>query len=101
MATSASERTDGEAINEVVRNCGSLAIQCSDVAGYVAGVNERISRNGEPIYRLRRVRTHNNVPLMTEESTVSQALRLEQLPKLAGYARVMRRAYEEAVAIGA
>jgi GntR family transcriptional regulator len=30
-------------------------------------------RNGEPIYRLRRVRTHNNVPLMTEESTVSQA----------------------------
>jgi methyl-accepting chemotaxis protein len=45
VATSASERTDGEAINEVARNCGSLAIECSDVAGYVAGVNERISRN--------------------------------------------------------
>ncbi|HEX8641273.1 MAG TPA: methyl-accepting chemotaxis protein [Allosphingosinicella sp.] len=45
MASSASERTDGAAINEVARNCGSLAIQCSDVAGYVAGVNARISAN--------------------------------------------------------
>ena len=45
MASSAGERTDGEAINQVARNCGSLAIECSDVAGYVAGVNERISAN--------------------------------------------------------
>src|ERR1044072_8154696 len=29
----------------VARNCGSLAIEMSDVAGYVAGVNERISAN--------------------------------------------------------
>jgi methyl-accepting chemotaxis protein len=45
VASSARERTDGEAINQVARNCGSLAIECSDVAGYVAGVNERISAN--------------------------------------------------------
>ena len=44
MASSAIERTDGEAINEVARNCGSLAIECSDVAGYVAGVSERTLR---------------------------------------------------------
>jgi methyl-accepting chemotaxis protein len=45
VASSAIERTDGDAINQVARNCGSLAIECSDVAGYVAGVNERISAN--------------------------------------------------------
>jgi methyl-accepting chemotaxis protein len=45
VASSAIEGTDGQAINQVARNCGSLAIQCSDAAGYVAGVNERISAN--------------------------------------------------------
>ncbi|HEY1605836.1 MAG TPA: methyl-accepting chemotaxis protein [Allosphingosinicella sp.] len=43
MASSALEKTDGQAINIVARNCGSLAIECSDVSGYVAGVSERIS----------------------------------------------------------
>ena len=45
MASSALERTDEQAINIVARNCGSLAIECSDVSGYVAGVSERISSN--------------------------------------------------------
>jgi methyl-accepting chemotaxis protein len=36
---------DGGAISTVARNCGSLAIECSDVSGYVAGVSERISSN--------------------------------------------------------
>ncbi|HEX8379884.1 MAG TPA: chemotaxis protein, partial [Allosphingosinicella sp.] len=44
MATKAIE-ADGEAINIVARNCGALAIECSDVSGYVAGVSERISSN--------------------------------------------------------
>lgn len=30
-------------------------------------------RSGEPIFRIHRVRTHNDVPLMVEESTVPQA----------------------------
>jgi GntR family transcriptional regulator len=30
-------------------------------------------RSGEPVFRLHRIRTHNNVPLMVEESTVPQA----------------------------
>ncbi|QAY79348.1 methyl-accepting chemotaxis protein [Sphingosinicella sp. BN140058] len=45
MASSAIEAPDGNAINIVARNCGSLAIECSDVSGYVAGVSERISSN--------------------------------------------------------
>jgi methyl-accepting chemotaxis protein len=45
VASSGVERTDEQAINIVARNCGSLAIECSDVSGYVAGVSERISSN--------------------------------------------------------
>jgi methyl-accepting chemotaxis protein len=45
VASSAGDRTDEQAINIVARNCGSLAIECSDVSGYVAGVSERISSN--------------------------------------------------------
>ncbi|MDB5692079.1 MAG: chemotaxis protein [Alphaproteobacteria bacterium] len=45
MASSVVETTDEESINIVARNCGSLAIECSDVSGYVAGVTERISSN--------------------------------------------------------
>lgn len=39
------DRADSGAINEVARHCGSLAMECSDVAGYVHGVNDRISAN--------------------------------------------------------
>jgi methyl-accepting chemotaxis protein len=45
VASSAVEQADGNAINMVARNCGSLAIECSDVSGYVAGVSDRISSN--------------------------------------------------------
>ncbi|HEX8574117.1 MAG TPA: methyl-accepting chemotaxis protein [Allosphingosinicella sp.] len=45
MASSAIEEADGNSINIVARNCGALAIECSDVSGYVAGVSERISSN--------------------------------------------------------
>jgi methyl-accepting chemotaxis protein len=45
VASSAIEEADGNAINIVARNCGALAIECSDVSGYVAGVSERISSN--------------------------------------------------------
>lgn len=34
-----------EAISQVARDCGSLAIECSDVSGYVAAVSSRISAN--------------------------------------------------------
>jgi methyl-accepting chemotaxis protein len=45
VASSAADRADAEAISSVARNCGSLAIECSDVSGYVSGVAERIAAN--------------------------------------------------------
>ncbi len=69
MATSASERTDGEAINQVARDCGSLSIECSDVAGYVAGVNERISRNLQMLDGLEEVTTR----LMADQARVADS----------------------------
>ena len=43
VASSAVDQPDSEAINIVARNCGSLAMECSDVSGYVAGVSDRIT----------------------------------------------------------
>ena len=69
MASSANERTDGEAINLVARNCGSLAIECSDVAGYVAGVNARISANLKMLDGLEDVTTR----LLADQARVSDS----------------------------
>ena len=69
MASTATERTDGEAISEVARNCGSLAIECSDVAGYVAGVNERISANLKMLDTLEEVTTR----LLGDQARVSDS----------------------------
>ena len=63
------ERTDGEAINEVARNCGSLAIECSDVSGFVAGVNERISANLKMLDTLEEVTTR----LLADQARVSDS----------------------------
>ncbi|MDQ4087687.1 MAG: methyl-accepting chemotaxis protein [Pseudomonadota bacterium] len=69
MASSARERTDGEAISEVARNCGTLAIRCSDVAGYVAGVNERISANLKMLDSLEAVTTR----LLADQARVADS----------------------------
>jgi methyl-accepting chemotaxis protein len=45
LASSVVEQLDSSAINLVARSCGRLAIECSDVSGYVAGVSHRISAN--------------------------------------------------------
>ena len=45
MATLASEEKTEHAIRAVARDCGSLSIECSDVAGYVEGVAERIGEH--------------------------------------------------------
>ncbi|HEY5712303.1 MAG TPA: methyl-accepting chemotaxis protein [Allosphingosinicella sp.] len=69
MASSASDKADEESINLVARNCGSLAIECSDVAGYVAGVNERISANLKMLDSLEDVTTR----LMADQARVSDS----------------------------
>ncbi len=57
VASSAIEQPDGNAINMVARNCGALAIECSDVSGYVAGVSDRISSNLGTLDRLEEITT--------------------------------------------
>src|SRR4051794_15946626 len=42
MATQGIEQVTENAIRAVARDCGSLSMECSDVAGYVKGVSERI-----------------------------------------------------------
>ena len=69
MASSAVQAPDGNAINIVARNCGSLAIECSDVAGYLAGVNERISANLKMLDSLEEVTTR----LLADQARVSDS----------------------------
>src|SRR5688500_7549000 len=57
MASSPIEQMDKEAINIVARSCGSLAIECSDASGYVAGRAERISSNLKTLDGLEEVTT--------------------------------------------
>ena len=69
VATGANARTDDAAINEVARNCGSLSIECSDAAGYVAGVNERITANLKMLDGLEEVTTR----LMADQARVADS----------------------------
>jgi methyl-accepting chemotaxis protein len=45
MATHGIEQVTENAIRAVARDCGSLSMECSDVAGYVRGVGDRISEH--------------------------------------------------------
>ena len=47
MATQGIEEVTENAIRAVARDCGSLSMECSDVAGYVAGVSEPHRRASE------------------------------------------------------
>ena len=69
MASSAVAQADGIAINQVARNCGSLAIECSDVSGYVAGVSDRISANLKMLDSLEQVTSS----LMADQARVADS----------------------------
>jgi methyl-accepting chemotaxis protein len=69
MATAATEQPDGNAISIVARNCGSLAIECSDVSGYVAGVSDRISSNLKTLDALEEVTSR----LMQDQARVADS----------------------------
>ncbi|MEO6225686.1 MAG: hypothetical protein ABIO80_07545, partial [Sphingomicrobium sp.] len=45
MATQGIEEVTENAIRAVARDCGSLSMECSDVAGYVTGVSQRIAEH--------------------------------------------------------
>jgi len=57
MATAGIEEVTENAIRMVARDCGSLSIECSDVAGYVEDVADRISNNLKTLDALEDVTT--------------------------------------------
>jgi methyl-accepting chemotaxis protein len=69
VASAAVDKADSGAINEVARHCGSLAMECSDVAGYVHGVNERINANLKMLDALEAVTTR----LLADQARVADS----------------------------
>jgi methyl-accepting chemotaxis protein len=69
VASSAIETADTGAISTVARNCGALAIECSDVSGYVAGVSERIASNLRTLDTLEDVTSR----LLMDQASVAQS----------------------------
>ena len=57
MATAGIEEVTENAIRAVARDCGSLSMECSDVAGYVKGVGERIGEHLKMLDQLEEVTT--------------------------------------------
>jgi methyl-accepting chemotaxis protein len=57
MATQGIEEVTENAIRAVARDCGSLTMECSDVAGYVSGVAGRISEHLKMLDQLEEVTT--------------------------------------------
>src|SRR5205823_2581701 len=69
MATHGIEEVTENAIRVVARDCGSLSMECSDVAGYVQGVAERIGEHLKMLDALEEVTTR----LMSDQSRVSDS----------------------------
>jgi len=68
-AQSASSQFNADAIADVARDCGSLSIECSDVAGYVEGVAERIGEHLKVLDTLEEVTTR----LLADQARVSDS----------------------------
>src|SRR3954465_1558137 len=69
MATAGIEEVTENAIRAVARDCGSLSMECSDVAGYVRGVGERIGEHLKMLDQLEEVTTR----LMGDQSRVADS----------------------------
>src|SRR4051812_46732410 len=69
MATQGIEQVTENAIRAVARDCGSLSIECSDVAGYVQDVAERIGVHLSSLDDLEEVTTR----LLTDQARVSDS----------------------------
>jgi methyl-accepting chemotaxis protein len=69
MATLGNEEVTETAIRAVARDCGSLSIECSDVAGYVEGVAERIGEHLKVLDALEEV----TVRLLADQARVSDS----------------------------
>ena len=69
MATAGIEEVTENAIRAVARDCGSLSMECSDVAGYVNGVGQRIGEHLKMLDQLEEVTTR----LLTDQARVSDS----------------------------
>src|SRR3569833_1904602 len=69
MATQGIEEVTENAIRAVARDCGSLSMECSDVAGYVKGVGERIGEHLRMLDQLEEVTTR----LLSDQARVSDS----------------------------
>jgi len=69
MATLGIEEITENAIRAVARDCGSLSIECSDVAGYVERVAERIVEHQKVLDALEEVTTR----LLADQARVSDS----------------------------
>jgi methyl-accepting chemotaxis protein len=69
MATLGIEEVTENAIRVVARDCGSLSIECSDVAGYVEDVSNRISEHTKMLDGLEEVMTR----LLTDQGRVADS----------------------------
>src|SRR5688572_10175264 len=69
MATQGIEEVTENAIRAVARDCGSLSIECSDVAGYVQDVAEKIGEHMKALDGLEEVTTR----LLTDQARVSDS----------------------------
>jgi len=69
MATQGIEQVTENAIRAVARDCGSLSMECSDVAGYVKGVSTRISEHMKMLDQLEEVTTR----LLGDQARVSDS----------------------------
>ena len=69
MATQGIEEVTENAIRAVARDCGSLSMECSDVAGYVQGVAGRINDHLKMLDQLEEVTTR----LLADQARVSDS----------------------------
>ncbi|MFL6753387.1 MAG: methyl-accepting chemotaxis protein [Sphingomicrobium sp.] len=69
MATQGIEQVTENAIRAVARDCGSLSMECSDVAGYVKGVSDRIGEHMKMLDQLEEVTTR----LLGDQARVSDS----------------------------
>ncbi|GAA4041092.1 methyl-accepting chemotaxis protein [Sphingomonas rosea] len=69
MATAGLEQVTEDAIRTVARSCGSLSIECSDVAGYVTDVSARIGTHLKTLDSLEEVTTR----LLADQARVSDS----------------------------
>src|SRR5437588_2349811 len=69
MATQGIEEVTENAIRAVARDCGSLSMECSDVAGYVKGVGDRIGEHLKMLDQLEEVTSR----LLGDQARVSDS----------------------------